>query len=104
VDDVVLDPVEAGPRTLTGPGLDTPKDEIALTAPVFDVEPVLVREHARERLADQLASVPPVEPDVLAIVGAEALRGAGGHVADRSPPMCVDRLHGRRVDRVIVSR
>ena len=44
----------------------------------------------------------PVEPDVPAVVGAKALRGARRHVADRVRAAVVDRLHRRRVDRVVV--
>src|SRR5436190_2662306 len=77
VDDVVLDAVETGAGALRGAGLDSPEDEVALAAAVLQVEPVLVRESAAERLADQAVVVAPVEADVLVVVGPEALGGAG---------------------------
>ncbi len=44
VDDVVLDPVEAGPGALLGASLDPTQDEVPLAAAVLQVEPVLVWE------------------------------------------------------------
>ena len=104
VDVVVLDSVEARPGALPGPCLDASEDEITLAASVLDVEPVLVREHVAERLPEQAVPVASIEPDVPAVVGPEALRGARRHVADSVSAPAVNRVHRRPVDRVVVSR
>src|SRR6478752_4012718 len=84
LDVVELDRVEAGAGALAGAGGELAQDEVALAPVVVEVEPVLVREAAAERLANQAVAVGPVELDVLVVVGAEVLGSAGREVTDRT--------------------